>query len=151
MECLDLDSDLTSDEARFTDVFGGLARESLLSNVAYGSIEFLEGFEAKRNPWPMSLGKRRTLSVPFSGDVLELTLSEDGVRLFLWGLGRGTQSSDIYMDESEPLDLVDPHDGLRMLEGVRSANDCWEEVDIAPEISVVSIQGSMSLDALDPK
>lgn len=37
------------------------------------------------------------------------------------------------MDLSQSLDMVDPDDGPKSIEGAKVEEDCWEEVDIEPK------------------
>lgn len=140
-----LDED--ADSARFSDAIDGLIREGLLGDrFGVGSVEFLEEHDNEEWSFLAKSGRRRKLTAPFSGDVLVISISTHGIRLFLWGVGRGAADTDLYMNESEPLGLVDPNAVMAKIEGVATEAESWEEVDIDPNDS---IEGA-STENLDP-
>jgi hypothetical protein len=133
-----LDPAIGSDWSRFEDATGGLARQGLMGNgLAHGPAEYLAKSLNDHRPFLTNRGRRRRLSSPTDGDVVLLPVTAHGISLFLWGVGRGAESLALYMDESVALGLVDPPDGLKMLDVVRLEYDCWEEVDIEPASSEV--------------
>jgi hypothetical protein len=123
LDALGLGEGSQGEEAKFDDAASGLRREGLLGEVfGHGPVKFFEEHDQIRHSYRQT---RKRLNVSFSGDVVELEITDHGLRLYLWGLGRGTDEVDVYMDETEPLELVDPQNGLGLLEGVVLSESAW--------------------------
>lgn len=86
---------------RFQDALHGLMREGLVAEgYSYGPVSGLSDFEHSYK------AKTHDLRAPFDAGI-GWGATVHGVELFLWGLGHGADSSDIYLSADVPLTITE--------------------------------------------
>jgi len=103
---------------RFSDAIDGLMREDLISSsYSYGELAHVESSSVKH-------GGR--LDAPFDRG-LRVGVTIHGIRLFIWGLGRGGSNVNEYLSPGADMGLADPEPGLEPLKNTVLYARSWRD------------------------